>query len=292
MDKNNKKPDWLRVRPFTGEGYRRISGLLSKHKLNTVCQSANCPNRGECFNLGTATFLIMGPNCTRNCRFCNINSAKPLPLDPGEPSRLAEVAAELQLKHVVVTSVTRDDLPDGGAKHFADTVYEIRRQLPGATIELLTPDFRGNKKAADIVIESKPDVFNHNVETIPALYKSVRPGADYNRSLELLRYVSEKSTIITKSGIMVGLGETADEIHKLFVDLVDNNVSILTIGQYLSPSSKHIPVVHYLSPDEFDDLRRDALETGLKEVLSSPLVRSSYHADESCKSQLKRSQDQ
>ena len=275
-----RKPPWLRVKPFNGTQFEEVSHLLHDYGLSTVCQAANCPNRGECFNRGTATFLILGPSCTRNCRFCNIQTGKPAAVDPGEPERLARMARDLKLRHVVVTSVTRDDLADGGASQFAEVVAQIRRFLPEATVELLTPDFRGSREAAEVVIDAGPDVFNHNVETVPRLYREVRPGAAYGRSLELLSYVADRSEIITKSGIMVGLGETERELLELFDDLVGAGVKILTIGQYLAPSREHYPVVRYVPPDDFERLREAALQAGLRQVLSAPLVRSSYHADE------------
>lgn len=275
-----KKPTWLKVAAFGGHGYGRVDRMLSEFELKTVCQAANCPNRGECFNRGTATFLIMGPLCTRNCTFCNIGAGKPGLLDPDEPVRLARMAARLQLKHVVVTSVTRDDLHDGGAGHFAATVEQIRKALPSATVELLTPDFRNAPSAADIIIEALPDVFNHNIETVPRLYESVRPGAQYQRSLDLLQYVSEHSEITTKSGLMVGLGETTEEFVVVFDDLVAHGVKLLTIGQYLAPSRQHHPVVRFVPPQEFEHLGDLARKAGIRRVQSGPLVRSSYRAEE------------
>ena len=279
MEKRSKKPDWLRVKAFSGAGFDRVSRLLKEQRLNTVCQAANCPNRGECFNRGTATFLIMGSVCTRNCRFCDIEGGTPAPLDPEEPRRVADVVQVLGLKHAVITSVTRDDLQDGGAGHFAEVVRLIREKTPDTTVEILTPDFGGSSKAADTIIAAEPDVFNHNVETVLRLYATVRPQADYRRSLELLNYVSENSDIVTKSGLMVGLGESIDELNQLFMDLAHSNVSILTIGQYLAPSRSHLPVVRYVTPEEFDGLGRTARDAGIEKVFSAPLVRSSYKAD-------------
>ncbi len=279
MNPPGRKPDWLRVKAFSGNRYDEVNQLLRKHHLNTVCQAANCPNRGECFNRGTATFLILGPVCTRNCRFCDVPSGIPAPVDHDEPSRVAALSAELHLKHVVITSVTRDDLPDGGAEQFAMVVRELRKAIPSVTVEVLTPDFRDKPAAADVVIDAAPDIFNHNLETVRRLYPEVRPGADYFRSLDLLRYVREHSDIVTKSGIMVGLGETVAELGELFRDLSHTGVSNLTIGQYLSPSKDHLPVNRYLHPDEFDMLRELALQAGIKNVFSAPLVRSSYKAD-------------
>ncbi|HOP06017.1 MAG TPA: lipoyl synthase [candidate division Zixibacteria bacterium] len=274
-----RKPPWLKVSAFRGQGFNEVTRRLKELGLNTVCQAANCPNRGECFNRGTATFLIMGPVCSRNCTFCDIQGGKPHPLDPTEPQRVGLMAAELKLKHVVVTSVTRDDLPDGGADHFARTVAEIRRAIPSATVELLTPDFRGSTEAPDIIIAAAPDVFNHNVETVPRLYKIVRPGADYQRSLALLDYIGRTSGIPTKSGLMVGLGETPEELQAVFEDLARIGVVMLTIGQYLRPSMKHQPVFRYVTPEEFDVFGKAAEAAGIKRVFSAPLVRSSYMAE-------------
>ncbi len=274
-----RKPEWLKVKAFSGESYARVTALLRGLGLQTVCQEANCPNRGECFNRGTAVFLIMGPRCTRNCSFCDVASGPPAPLDSTEPVRVAEASERLQLKHVVVTSVTRDDLADGGAEHFAATIRELRLRLPNATIEVLTPDFRGSESSLRTVLAERPDIFNHNVETVPRLYSGVRPGADYRRSLDLLCRAHEIGPSITKSGIMVGLGETADELKTQFTDLAGAGVSILTIGQYLAPSKDHHPVIRYLHPDEFVDLEKEARTAGIATVVSGPLVRSSYLAD-------------
>jgi len=274
-----RKPSWLKVRGFGGAGFNRVSSLISDLSLKTVCQEANCPNRGECFNRGTAVFLIMGPNCTRNCRFCDVKSGLPCELDADEPRRVAEASRRLELRHVVITSVTRDDLHDGGAAHFAATVTEVRRALPQATIEVLTPDFRGREEALEIVIKSNPDVFNHNIETVPSLYSQVRPGADYVRSLSLLKRASLYEGLLVKSGLMVGLGETRPELYEVFQNLADNGVSLLTIGQYLAPSPLHFPVVRFVPPEEFDEYRYAAEGAGIASVFSGPLVRSSYLAD-------------
>ncbi|RKX21923.1 MAG: lipoyl synthase [Candidatus Zixiibacteriota bacterium] len=274
-----KKPSWLKVKAFSGQGYNHVNSLLKKYGLNTVCHDANCPNRGECFNRGTATFLILGPTCSRNCSFCDINSGLPDPVNFEEPENVAKAARDLKLKHVVVTSVTRDDLPDGGATQFADTIRCIRKYLPNSTIEVLTPDFKHTPKSVDLIIDAHPDVFNHNVETVENLYSKVRPQADYFGSLKLLKYVSEKSNIITKSGLMVGVGETLEQLKKTFKDLADNNVKILTIGQYLAPSKNHLPVSKYYTPEEFDLLKMHAQAVKIRHVFSAPLVRSSYKAD-------------
>ena len=275
-----QKPKWLKVSGFTGDGYRRIDKMLKDLNLNSVCQAAGCPNRGECFNRGTATFLILGALCTRGCRFCNIGTGRPKPVDADEPMRLARMVAELKLNHVVVTSVNRDDLPDGGAAHFAKTIEAIRKELPSASIEILTPDFRNAPQAVDIIIEACPDVFNHNVETVPRLYRRARPGAVYQRSLNLLKEVGTRSKIFTKSGLMLGLGETTDELRQVFDDLAKIQVSMLTIGQYLAPSKNHLPVDRYVSPEEFTTLGDIAMKAGIPKVISAPLVRSSYKAEE------------
>lgn len=276
-----RRPGWLKVSPFSGERYQQIRSRLRDLTLHTVCEEANCPNRGECFNSGTATFLLMGPICTRNCRFCNIVGGRPGPVDPDEPGNVALVAAELNLDHVVVTSVTRDDLPDEGAGQFRQTVIEIRKALPKATIEILTPDFHARTELLDLVLSSQPTVFNHNVETVPRLYPTVRPKADYRRSLDVLEYAaSNYGNIRAKSGLMVGLGESIDEIEGVFSDLAGIGVEILTIGQYLAPSKKHHPIIRYYTPDEFTDLKALAENRGIPVVVSAPLVRSSYKAGE------------
>ncbi|MEW6050825.1 MAG: lipoyl synthase [Candidatus Zixiibacteriota bacterium] len=274
-----RKPSWLTVKPFGGEEYRRVTALLGNLGLHTVCQEANCPNRGECFNRGTAVFLLMGPTCTRNCRFCDVRPGMPKPLDPNEPARVAAAASALALRHVVITSVTRDDLADGGAAHFASTVREVRSKLPACTIEVLTPDFRGSDTALATVMQSSPDIFNHNIETVPRLYASIRPAANYHQSLELLHRARHSHNACTKSGLMVGLGETAEELKQVFKELADTGVSILTIGQYLAPSREHYPIARYYHPDEFVQLETWARESGIGTVVSGPLVRSSYFAD-------------
>ncbi len=274
-----KKPDWLKVRLTSGAEFGKVNALLNESGLDTVCRAANCPNRGECFGRGTATFLILGPNCTRNCRFCDVKNGPMTAPDPTEPVRVAEVSAKLDLKHIVITSVTRDDLPDGGAEQFAKIIIEIRKRLPSSRIEVLTPDFRKCPEAINIIIEAAPDIFNHNIETVPRLYSEVRPGADYKHSLELLRLVKERSEIKTKSGLMVGLGETTTELKTVFKDLNNASVEFLTIGQYLSPSANHLPVKRYYPPEEFNDLSLLARNAGINKVFAGPLVRSSYMAD-------------
>ncbi|MBE3579464.1 MAG: lipoyl synthase [Caldanaerobacter subterraneus] len=273
-----RKPEWLKVR-ILSEDLNRMEAFLKNMALNTVCQSANCPNMGECFARRTATFMIMGNICTRNCRFCAVGKGHPQPLDEEEPRRVAEAARRLGLRHVVVTSVTRDDLPDGGASHFAKTIYELKK-LPGVTVEVLVPDFMGNEEAIRTVVEAKPDVINHNVETVPRLYSRVRPKADYIRSLNLLKKVKELDPLIlTKSGIMVGLGETEEEVVEVMKDLRDIDCDMMTIGQYLRPSHKHIEVAEYVTPEQFKRYEEMGYKLGFKHVASGPLVRSSYHAD-------------
>lgn len=273
------RPDWLKKRIKISKQQTNVFELLSGLHLNTVCQSAVCPNIAECFAKGTATFMILGNICTRNCRFCAITSGEPLPLDEDEPKRIAEAVKELKLKHVVITSVTRDDLPDGGAEHFAKTIDEIRKEIPDATIEVLTPDFKGDEFALNKVVSSKPNIFNHNVETVPRLYSEVRPKADYQRSLFVLRKVKEFDPgLCTKSGIMIGLGEKREEISAVMRDLFNVGCSILTVGQYLSPSSAHLKVKEYIHPRIFKDIELEAKEIGFKYVASAPFVRSSYNA--------------
>lgn len=274
-----KKPEWLKVKVNPTE-LKYMEEFLKTVKLNTVCQSAHCPNMGECFSRKTATFMIMGNICTRNCGFCAVEKGHPAPLDDDEPVRVAEAARALNLKHAVITCVTRDDLPDGGASHFARTVRELKK-IPGLTVEVLVSDFRGNEEAIRTVVESKPDVINHNLETVPRLYPAVRPMADYERSLFLLKKVKELDpAIYTKSGIMVGLGETEEEVVDLMKDLISVNCDMMTIGQYLRPSLSHIAVVEYVTPEQFERYRKIGYGLGFKYVTSGPLVRSSYNAAE------------
>ena len=274
-------PEWLR-RPIAQPGRATtVAHILDELRLNTVCQSAKCPNRGECFASGTATFLIMGDACTRGCRFCAVEARAPAPLDPDEPRRVAEAAGRLGLRHVVVTSVTRDDLADGGAAHFVAVVEALRAELPDAAVEVLTSDFAGRLESVDTVAAARPDVFNHNLETVPRLYENVRPGADYCRSLRVLRRVGEtQRDLPTKSGIMLGLGETPDEVREVMLDLLGNGVRMLTLGQYLRPSQAHLPVAEFVDPSVFAQLARDAYKLGFSAVASAPYVRSSYHAGE------------
>lgn len=276
-----RKPSWIRAE-FTGtEEVARVKSILRENKLHTVCEEARCPNLGECFKSGTATFMIMGDICTRRCPFCDVGHGRPNPLDTQEPANLAKTVHAMGLRYVVVTSVDRDDLRDGGAAHFAQCIRAIRTATPGTKIEVLTPDFRGRMDMAlSILNHDLPDVFNHNLETVPRLYKEARPGSDYHYSLTLLqRFGQANPTIPTKSGIMLGLGETIPEIHQVLQDLRAHDVSMLTLGQYLQPSKHHLPVKRYVTPEEFEELRLYALNLGFEQVASGPMVRSSYHAD-------------
>lgn len=274
-----KKPDWLKKKISNIENIDETVNLLRSLSLHTVCEGAECPNIGECFGRKTATFMIMGDVCTRRCKFCAVPKGSPQKIDSLEPQNIGKASKELDLKHIVVTSVTRDDLPDGGAAHFAETVYEIRRQNPKSTIELLIPDMQGNWEDLQVIVESQPDIINHNLETVPSLYKRVRPQANYLRSLQLLEKVKELDpTIYTKSGIMVGLGEKDEEIYVVMDDLLKHHCEILTIGQYLQPSNQHIELKEYIHPDQFETYKRIAEEKGFKFVASGPFVRSSYNA--------------
>ena len=274
------KPEWLRRKLPDPEALNRMRSLLQRHGLNTVCQGALCPNQGECFGQGTATFLILGKTCTRNCTFCAIpTEERPPAPDPDEPRRVARAAAELGLKHAVITSVTRDDLEDGGASHFARTVRALRDVNPEITVEVLIPDFQGSGEALKIVMDSEPDILNHNLETVPRLYPEVRPQAVYSRSLELLKRAKEMAPAkLTKSGLMLGMGEEKVEILGVMADLRQVSCDLLTLGQYLRPSGKHHPVARYVTPEEFEELRVEGEKMGFKAVFSAPLVRSSFHA--------------
>lgn len=276
-----RKPDWLKIRLETGVNKLQVEQLLANLQLNTVCEEANCPNQIECFNRRTATLMILGKYCTRHCTFCNVTKKTPLIPDETEPDKIAAAVRELKLKFIVVTSVTRDDLPDGGAGHFAAVIQKIRAVNPGVLVEVLIPDFQGNSEALTVVVDAAPDVINHNVETVPRLYDEVRPQAAYKRSLELLKKVKEiNPQMHTKSGIMVGLGEEYQEVIGVLSDLWNIGCDFLTIGQYLAPSKAHHPVVEYIHPDIFEDYKKKALEMGFKAVASGPLVRSSYHAEQ------------
>jgi len=276
------KPVWLRRKLPDAEALAKMRGLLRRHGLHTVCEGALCPNQGECFGRGTATFLILGNTCTRSCTFCAIPTEdRPPAPDPGEPDRIARASAELGLKHVVVTSVTRDDLADGGAAHFAETVRALKRINPEITVEVLIPDFQGSAEALRIAVESGPDILNHNLETVPRLYPEVRPQADYGRSLLLLKRAKEaKPGEVTKSGLMLGLGEEREEILRVMADLRGVFCDLLTLGQYLQPSGKHHPVVRFVPPEEFEDYRQAGEKMGFQAVFAAPLVRSSFHAAE------------
>jgi lipoic acid synthetase len=275
-----RKPDWIRVRAPTSVGYARTRAIVSAKKLHTVCEEAACPNIGECWSKKHATFMIMGDTCTRACAFCNVKTGAPGPLDADEPVRVADAAAEMELAHVVVTSVDRDDLEDGGARHFADTIAAIRDRSPRTTIEILTPDFLRKEGAAETVIDAAPDVLNHNLETVPRLYLSIRPGARYYNSLRLLEKAKLRDPrIFTKSGVMVGLGESRAEIMQVMDDMRSAGVDFLTIGQYLQPTRRHAPVDRFVTPDEFRALEATARAKGFLMVSASPLTRSSYHAD-------------
>ena len=280
-----KKPHWLRRVIASGASFQNVTTILQDLNLNTVCNSAHCPNVGECFSRGNATFLILGNICTRSCRFCAIESGRTKKPDRDEPLKVADAVKRLKLHYVVITSVTRDDLPDFGAEHFAETVNEIRRLNPDIRIELLVPDFKGSEDAMQTVIDSHPDVINHNIETVPRLYKTARPEAEYRRSLSLLAYVhSSAPDILTKSGFMLGLGESSEEIRDVLHDLLDAGCYLLTLGQYLQPSYKHLPVQRFVAPKEFDWWKDEALKMGFHGVASGPFVRSSYNADKLYKS--------
>jgi lipoic acid synthetase len=279
------KPDWLKVRAPGSENYHRLKGLMRGLGLHTVCEEANCPNIGECWHHGTATFMILGGTCTRSCGYCNVTHGTPHPPDGDEPVKVAAAIHALGLDYVVVTSVDRDDLPDFGAMHFARTILETRARRPCCRLEVLIPDFQGNRGALQIVLDAKPDVLNHNIETVPRLYRAARPGGRYPRALDVLRMSREiASAIPTKSGLMVGLGEEFDEVVQTLRDLRDAGVSIVTIGQYLRPSIANLPMSRYYTPAEFAELKRVGLELGFGHVESGPLVRSSYHAHEQTQS--------
>ncbi|PSR26672.1 MAG: lipoyl synthase [Sulfobacillus thermosulfidooxidans] len=272
-------PPWLKVRLTQGKNYLDLKNLMREQTLHTVCEEALCPNIYECWESRTATFLILGDICTRNCGFCAITTGRPTHLDWEEPKRVADTVEHMGLRHVVITSVTRDDVEDGGAAIFAATIEAIRERVPGCSIEVLTPDFMGNWDALQTVVKARPEIFNHNTETVPRLYRHVRPKAQYERTMEFLRRIKEQDpTIVTKSGIMVGLGETREEIHQVFVDMRANHVDVLTVGQYLRPDMKHLPVERYYTPEEFAEIKEEALALGFAHVESGPLVRSSYHA--------------
>lgn len=274
-----RRPAWLKIRLPNSPTYGAVKEIVTTHKLHTVCQEARCPNTAECWSRGTATFMILGDICTRSCGFCAVKTGRPQDLDWDEPRRVAEAVEKMGLRHAVITSVNRDERKDGGAPIFAATIHEIRKRLPHCTVEVLIPDFKGNQEALNIVIEARPDILNHNVETVPRLYRKVRPQAKYQQSLTLLLR-AKAAGMRTKSGFMVGIGEEVDEIYELMRDLYAHKVDIVTIGQYLQPTPKHLPVVRYVHPEEFERFKQFGLELGFKHVESGPLVRSSYHAEE------------
>ena len=274
-----KRPDWLKIKLPVGDNFNDVRNLMRKQKLNTVCEEANCPNIAECWNNRTATFMILGDICTRTCGFCNVKSGLPTELDLDEPRRVAESIKELQLRHSVITSVNRDELKDGGAEIFKEVVRLCREEVPDCTVEILIPDFKGKEHAFEIIMQSPPDILNHNLETVERLYHVVRPQAKYHRSLELVKWFKQKG-LKTKSGLMVGIGEKPEEVIDVMNDLVSYGCDILTIGQYLQPTKQHLPVDRFVTPDEFNMYKEEGLKIGFKIVESSPLVRSSYHADE------------
>ncbi len=276
---DTKRPDWLRVRLPGGSHYNELKGIMRGLELHTVCEEARCPNIGECWEARTATFMILGDTCTRACGFCAVKTGRPGTLDLGEPLRVAEAVERMGLKHAVITSVNRDELEDGGAAIFAGTIKQIRKRLPACGIEVLIPDFMGDEASLGTVMRARPDILNHNIETVPRLYPQVRPKGRYQRSLELLARAKRlDATVYTKSGIMLGLGEDLDEVVQVFRDLRAHDVEVLTVGQYLRPTANHLPLVRYVTPDEFAQLKVDALSLGFRHVESGPLVRSSYHA--------------
>ena len=276
-----RKPAWIRAKAPNGDSVKKLKSVLRENSLFTVCEEASCPNLGECFSKGTATFMIMGEICTRRCPFCDVGHGRPNPLDTREPENLARTIQDMGLRYVVITSVDRDDLRDGGAQHFVDCIEASRRLSPNLKIEILTPDFRGRMDIAlEILGNSPPDVFNHNLESVPSLYKKIRPGADYQWSLDLLkRFKQQTPGVPTKSGLMLGLGEEIDEVKQVLRDMREHNVNMLTLGQYLQPSRDHLAVERYVTPDEFDELGAYAESIGFDQVASGPMVRSSYHAD-------------
>lgn len=276
-----RKPPWLRVRVAASPVYDETRAVVRRQRLHTVCEEAACPNIGECWSQRHATMMVLGSVCTRACAFCNVDTGRPQTVDPGEPERLGQAVKELGLRHVVVTSVDRDDLPDGGAEHFARCIEQIRAASPGTTVEVLTPDFLRKDGAIDVVIAARPDVYNHNIETVPRLYRTVRPAAEYEHSLDLLARVKVRDArIFTKSGLMVGLGETRDEVRSVMDDLRAHDVDFLTVGQYLQPTLRHIAVARFVPPEEFAEIRAEAFARGFRMVSASPLTRSSYHADD------------
>jgi lipoic acid synthetase len=287
---NRNKPDWLKVKLPTGAPYQRIKDLLDEHKLNTVCESAACPNRGECWSKSAATFMILGNVCTRSCGFCNVITGRPTELDLDEPRRVAEAVAKLNLKYAVITSVNRDELKDGGAQVWAETIRQIRQHCPQTSVEVLIPDFCGNWDALDTVIEAGPDVLNHNIETVPRLYLEVRPQGKFERSLELLQH-AKRAGMTTKSGLMMGLGETDDEVREVLRQWRKVECDLITLGQYMQPTPDHLPVARWVHPDTFKMLQEEGIAMGFGNVFSGPLVRSSYHAGEQAEAVLAAERD-
>lgn len=280
-------PEYLKRPIIDTEKTKTVRRILKTKCLNTVCEGARCPNKSECYSRNTATFLIMGNVCTRNCRYCNIGTAKPEPLDLNEPKHVAEAIKELGLKYAVITSVTRDDLSDGGAEHFKNCIDEIRK-ISDAKIEILTPDFRGKKESLDLIIQANPEVFNHNIETVKSLFKTARPQGNYEHSIQVLKYIKDNSNMVTKSGLMVGLGEGVNEIEETLIDLKNAGVDIITIGQYIQPSKAHLPVAKYYTLEEFEELRNLAEKVGIKNYQIDPLVRSSYKAAQSWQNAIEK----
>ncbi|GHV04799.1 lipoyl synthase [Bacteroidia bacterium] len=278
MAEHIRKPDWLKIRLGGNERFTQTKHIVDSHCLHTICTSGKCPNMGECWSRGTATFMIAGDICTRSCKFCNTLTGKPLPLDPEEPQRVAESIRLMGLKHAVITSIDRDDLPDKGARHWADTIRAIRQANPRTTIEVLIPDFQGRMDLVELVIEAAPEIISHNMETVRRLTPNIRSAARYDVSLSVLKHIAGRK-VTTKTGIMVGLGETVDEVHELMDDVSAAGVTMLTIGQYLQPSRKNIPVSEYVTPAQFEAYKKVALQKGFRQVESAPLVRSSYHAE-------------
>ena len=280
-----RRPSWMKIRLRTGISYNFLKDLVRDGQLHTVCLEAHCPNIYECWEDRTATLMILGDVCTRSCGFCAVRTGRPAPVDLDEPRRVGLAVKAMQLRHCVITSVDRDELPDGGAAIWAETIGEIRRQVPDCNVEVLVPDFKGDENALEQIIAAWPDVFGHNLETVPRLYRQARPQADYRQSLDVLAFAAQRG-MLTKTGIMVGLGETRDEVHQLMEDVVTTGTGVLTIGQYLQPTREHLPVARYVTPEEFDLYRDKGLELGLNLVESGPLVRSSYHADRQALMQL------
>ncbi|CUU08770.1 lipoic acid synthetase [Candidatus Thermokryptus mobilis] len=278
MQIKERRPEWLRIKLQVNESFMKVRNIISEYKLHTVCEEARCPNMSECWSRGTATFMILGDICTRSCGFCAVKTGKPIGLDTDEPQRVAQAVKLMGIKHAVITSVNRDDLKDGGAGIFAETIKKIRELVPECRVEVLIPDFKGDEKALDIVIEAKPDILNHNVETVPRLYKIVRPQAKYERSLKVLDYC-KKHGLVTKTGLILGIGEKTEEVVDVMKDLRSIDVDILTLGQYLQPTKIHLPIDRFVPPEEFEMLKKIGLEMGFRYVESGPLVRSSYHAE-------------